>query len=308
MWEAHGRLAALAGQQHGAFGYRQLDEIEVSDRQLQHLVERGVVSRAAPQAYVMAGAPPTWRGDLQIGLLSLGPDAVVSHEAAAKLHCFDRFQRDVLEFTVPRGRRGGTIATAVVHTTLVLPDVDVVEIEGLRATSAARTIIDLAGVHIKTARVEAAIDSALRLGLTDLEELLHRLMALRGKGRRGVERLERLLITSGGHTVLEREFLKIVHCWKFPMPETQVVHERDGQFVARVDFLFPHHGIVVEVSGGRDHSTAADRAKDARRRNELQDLGRLVLEFTYEDVMERESYVVRTLRKCFMSRSSPRTR
>ncbi|HZB40908.1 MAG TPA: DUF559 domain-containing protein [Ilumatobacter sp.] len=92
------------------------------------------------------------------------------------------------------------------------------------------------------------------------------------------------------------------------MPETQVVHERDGQFVARVDFLFPHHGIVVEVSGGRGHSTAADRAKDARRRNELQDLGRLVLEFTYEDVMERESYVVRTLRKSFMSRSSPRTR
>ena len=150
---------------------------------------------------------------------------------------------------------------------------------------------------LKTVRVEAAIDSALRLGLTNLAELLHRLNALRGKGRRGVERLEKMLITSGGHSVLEREFLKIIDCWKLPTPQTQVVHERDGQFVARVDFLFPDHGIVVEVSGGRGHSTAADRAKDARRRNELQDMGRLVLEFTYEDVTERESYVVRTLRK-----------
>ena len=151
-------------------------------------------------------------------------------------------------------------------------------------------------------RVEAAIDSALRLGLTDLDELLHRLNALRGKGRRGVERLETMLITSGGHSVLEREFLKIVETWRFPKPQTQVVHERDGQFVARVDFLFPEHGIVVEVSGGRGHSSAADRAKDARRRNELQDLGRLVLEFTYEDVMERETYVLETLQASGVSR------
>jgi hypothetical protein len=149
--------------------------------------------------------------------------------------------------------------------------------------------------------VEAAIDSALRLGLTDVETLMRRLNALRGKGRRGVERLETMLITSGGHSILEREFLKIIEAWKFPNPQTQVVHEHDGRFVARVDFLFPDHGIVVEVSGGRGHSTAADRAKDARRRNELQDMGRLVLEFTYEDVMEREPYVVRTLLKSFMS-------
>jgi hypothetical protein len=195
------------------------------------------------------------------------------------------------------------VIDAIVHTSLIIPDIDIVEIDGLRVTSPARTIIDLAGIHIKTVRVEAAIDSALRLGLTNLDELLHRLNALRGKGRRGVERLEKMLITSGGHSVLEREFLKIIDCWKLPTPQTQVVHERDGQFVARVDFLFPEHGIVVEVSGGRGHSTAADRAKDARRRNELQDLGRLVLEFTYEDVMERESYVVRTLRKSFMSLS-----
>jgi very-short-patch-repair endonuclease len=65
--------------------------------------------------------------------------------------------------------------------------------------------------------------------------------------------------------------------------------------------------VVVEVSGGRGHSSAADRAKDARRRNELQQLGRVVLEFTYEDVVERPAYVVRTLRTTlhpFMSRSA----
>jgi hypothetical protein len=301
VWEAHALLAERARQQFGVIGLGQLDELGVSREQLRYLTERGIVHHVAHRAYEFAAVPPSWRGRLQAWLFALGADAVVSHEAAAKLHGLDRFQRDVLEFTVTRTRRGTELSDVIVHTSLVLPDDDVVEIEGLRVTSPARTIIDLAGLHIKTVRVEAAIDSALRLGLTDVEALMRRLNALRGKGRRGVERLETMLITSGGHSILEREFLKIIEAWKFPNPQTQVVHEHDGRFVARVDFLFPDHGIVVEVSGGRGHSTAADRAKDARRRNELQDMGRLVLEFTYEDVMEREPYVVRTLRQSFMS-------
>jgi very-short-patch-repair endonuclease len=186
----------------------------------------------------------------------------------------------------------------------VLPPVDVCEVDGLRATSPARTIIDLAALRIKDVRVEAAIDSALRLELTSLDELVGRLRALRGKGRRGVRRIDRMLLTSGGHSLLERAFLQVVRDHHLPMPRMQVDHHVDGEFVARVDFLFDAYDIVVEVSGGRGHSTAADRAKDARRRNQLQHVGRLVLEFTYEDVMERESYVVSTLRQAFMSRSA----
>ena len=75
-----------------------------------------------------------------------------------------------------------------------------------------------------------------------------------------------------------------------------------GKHVARVDFLFEEQNLVVEVSGGRGHSTASDRAKDARRRNTLQQMGRTVLEFTYEDVMEREAYVVETLKASGVSR------
>jgi very-short-patch-repair endonuclease len=60
--------------------------------------------------------------------------------------------------------------------------------------------------------------------------------------------------------------------------------------------LFRAAGVVVEVSGGRGHSSAADRAKDARRRNDLQQLGRIVLEFTYEDVTRRRHSVADTVR------------
>jgi very-short-patch-repair endonuclease len=65
--------------------------------------------------------------------------------------------------------------------------------------------------------------------------------------------------------------------------------------VARVDFLFDEANVVVEVSGQLGHSTPFDRGRDAQRRNELQDIGRRVYEYTWEDVTKRPAYVRSTL-------------
>ena len=54
--------------------------------------------------------------------------------------------------------------------------------------------------------------------------------------------------------------------------------------------------MVVEVSGQHGHSSPSERARDAQRRNELQDLGVRVFEYTYHDVIERSEMVHRTLR------------
>ena len=62
-----------------------------------------------------------------------------------------------------------------------------------------------------------------------------------------------------------------------------MIHRCDGQTFARVDFLFEDHGIVIEVSGRKGHSSPSERARDAQRRNELQDGGRRVYEYTWED-------------------------
>jgi very-short-patch-repair endonuclease len=81
-----------------------------------------------------------------------------------------------------------------------------------------------------------------------------------------------------------------------PRPTPQVVHRRDGRTFARVDFIFEEHSIVVEVSGRKGHASDAERAKDAQRRNELQDVGRRVYEYTYRQVTQEPGYVVRTMR------------
>ena len=54
--------------------------------------------------------------------------------------------------------------------------------------------------------------------------------------------------------------------------------------------------MVVEVSGQKGHASPAERARDAQRRNELQDLGVRVFEYTFDDVTKRSDMVRRTLR------------
>jgi len=48
--------------------------------------------------------------------------------------------------------------------------------------------------------------------------------------------------------------------------------------------------------GRRGHVSDRERAKDARRRNELQALGLIVLEFTTHQVETQPGYVLATLR------------
>ena len=141
----------------------------------------------------------------------------------------------------------------------------------------------------------AMIDSAVRLRVSSPVVLLRRLTALRRRGRAGVRQVERLLVDAGGESLLERQFLKLVRAAGLPRPITQARIAAHGQQVARVDFLYAEHALVVEVSGRVGHSSPADRARDAQRRNELQAEGFTVYEFTFEHVTRRPEWVVAQL-------------
>lgn len=87
-----------------------------------------------------------------------------------------------------------------------------------------------------------------------------------------------------------------------------MIHRRDGKHVARVDFLFEDQSVVIEVTGRRGRSSPAERARDAQRRNELQDLGRKVYEFTWEQITRQEVWVRQRLRAYLTSAGLARTR
>lgn len=287
-------VTTLAARQHGLVSVEQLRSCSPSPRTWRKLVTAGWLVPEGPRVYAVAGSPPTWERRLRAGLLSLGPSALVSHRAAAALHGLDRSRRDAVEFTLPRSGRG-RCGPFTVHTTSSLGRSDVVSARGFRVTSATRTVIDLARARVPTTEIEASIDSAVRLGLSSPIVLERRLSELRGRGRWGARVLDSLLVDSGGHTMLERRFLRLVREAGLPRPRTQVVQRVDGRTVARVDFLYDQYRLVIEVSGQHGHSSPSERSADAQRRNELQALGWVVYEYTWHHVTREAAYVRRTL-------------
>lgn len=288
-------LVALADVQDGLLTSAQLRTHGVSTWQQHRLDATGWIHRLAPRVYALRGSADTHRRRLRAGLLCLGDRSWISFEAAAALHGLDRSRRHCVEFTIDRGRRPPTVPF-VVHTSKRLPAIDVTEVDGLRATSATRTVFDLALARAHPRRIEAAIDSAVRLQLSSPEVLGKRLAGLRGSGRWGCRTVEYMIDASGVESPLERRFLELVRAAGLPEPRLQTVFNRENTFVARVDFLFDAHAVVVEVTGKHGHTTARERQRDAQRRNELQDFGLRVFEYTYQDVMERSRWVISSLR------------
>lgn len=292
----------IAAEQHGAISTAQLRACGICARRQRSAIAHEHLSQVEPNVFVVRGSPDTWLRRLQVGLLALGPDACVSHEAAAQLHGLEGPNEDAVEFLMPRSGRSQSLKRAVVHTTRTIGRTDVIKVHGFRCTSATRTILDLAEAGAGPERVEHAIDSAIRLRLSAVQVLIDRLAAIRGRGRGGVRLMDRVLIDSGGESVLERAFLRLIRENGVPRPITQRRIKRDGQHVARVDFLYADERMVIEVTGRLGHSTTANRGRDAQRRNELQDLGYAVDEYTYGHVTRRPDYVVTTLRQRLAAR------
>jgi very-short-patch-repair endonuclease len=287
-------VSTLAASQLGLVRTNQVPADERA--RLRHLARRGVIVHAAKGVYRVRGSPVSWEQRLTAAAWALGREAVVSYVSAARWHGLEGFADDRLEFTLPRAVSRRATPGAIVHATEHMPRADVRRVRGLPVTAPARTILDLARAGESLTRLERAIDSAIELRLVTLDRLVDRVTSIVGPGRWGLAVLDEALLDAGGHTVLERAFLRLVRLAGLPRPRTQVVHRETGRHVARVDFQFPGRDLVVEVSGGRGHSSPAERAKDAVRRNDLQRLGRRVIEFTYEQVVRCPDEVIATLR------------
>lgn len=209
------------------------------------------------------------------------------HSAGSLLH-FDTFGPLETPFHVVLER--GNFASRrdlVVHTATDLPLSDRVFIDGLPVTSPVRTIIDLARSETPN-RLTAIIDGALRDRLLTEETLLTRIAQLRSQGRHGVPTLLAVIEGSeasrGGHSWLERRYLELAAQAGLPPPQTQRHLGRvDGRLI-RVDCYYPDVDMVVELLGYRWHRSKSQMARDTERVNRLTLDGRLVLQFTYEQV------------------------
>jgi very-short-patch-repair endonuclease len=289
------RVAERCATQFGVISTADLHELDMERQHLRNLVRSGHLHSVGAGVWRAAGSPVTWEQRLQVGLLMLGPDALVSHEAAAQLHGFEHTPADRVEFLVPFAQRNRR-ATGRVHCSTRFERLDRSRVGRWPVTSATRTVLDLAMLRPSPRRLEAAIDSAVRSRASSPVILQRRLETLRGPGRWGCAAVERLLVDAGGESVLERRFLALVRTSGLPRPTTQHRIHEDRRTIARVDFAWHTYMVIVEVSGRLGHTTPSERARDAQRRNEIQDIGWKVYEYTWNEVTQRSAAVASTLR------------
>lgn len=122
--------------------------------------------------------------------LAAGPAAVASFRSAAILHGLPGVP-PWLEVTVARPRQV-EVSGLIVHRTTLLGVEDRCVVSLIPATTAARTVIDLAA-ELPAERLGVLVDYGLASGAFTLAELESRLEAVRSKGRKGVLMLETLL-------------------------------------------------------------------------------------------------------------------
>ncbi len=294
MNDAEHILIQLAESQHGVFSRHQAVASGLSPSAVSRRLRSGEFKRVASRSLRFAAATVSWRGSLMAGLLDLGDDALVSARASAALLGLDGYDDGPVAFLVPRYQRDRRTRGSVTSS----PDItgsDRTLVDGLRCTSATRTVIELLSCASER-EIANALDSATRLGLTTPSVVRRRLDQLGTQGRSGVAAFDRVMESAGVQSWLERRFLQLVDAAAIPRPHLQRVYRRDGAHVARVDFDFDPLPIVVEVGGRKGYLSIDERRRQEHRRNELQLLGKTVYFFSTEDVVEDAPYVLGTIR------------
>lgn len=281
----------------------------MTDSEMQRLCRSGAWIRVQPGIYVVSsdlvGLDPCdrHRAFASAVLRGSSPDAVLSHQSAAAVHGIDMWDTSLRCVHLTRHRRsGGRIAgNRHVHSGSLDRD-DVVVVDGLRVTSIARTVVDLA----RTLPFEQALvagDHALHatsLRTADLDPVLERVRTHPGyrQARRALDAFDGRSESVGesrSRVLFVREQLPI------PIPQVKL-YAPNGSRVARVDFLFEDLGVAAEFDGrvkyGRlvpEGQTAADVLwSEKQREDAIRGLGWQMVRWTWDE-LERPNIIARRL-------------
>jgi uncharacterized protein DUF559/putative AbiEi antitoxin of type IV toxin-antitoxin system len=257
------RIADLATAQHGVVARDQLRGLGLSETAIARRLAAGRLHRVHRSVYAVGHPILGSRGRWTAALLAGGKDAVLSHAAAGALWAIRASDAELIDITVPRGGRR-QLSGVRVHRARALRTDEVTVRDGIRVTSAARTILDLAPTLTERA-LERLLDQAELERATDVRALEAMLVA--NHGHRGCGPLRRVLDAHvPGTTVtaspLEERMLAL--CRAHGLPRPLVNHHVEG---VEVDFVFAEHRVLVEADGWRYHRSRAaferDRERDA---------------------------------------------
>jgi hypothetical protein len=281
-----------------------------SPRQIQTLVQRGVLVRLARGVYATADfaarmqAAPAGEALVRAAaaLATSGPGPVISHQTAAQVHNLDLLEDPSPRVTLtrPRGGPGSKSGKRDVYVhTAGIPAGDVGWCFGVPVTTVPRTVIDLARtLDFRSGLVVA--DSALHQLRTSKKELRAVLAACR-QWPGSLRAAEVVEFADGlAESALESLARVVFRDLGLPAPELQVeIWNEDRHLIGRVDFLWRQFRTIAEVDGALKYDDRSRARAQLRRDKLLRAEDYQVEHFTWRDIVYGQDEVGRSLLASF---------
>jgi len=271
-------LAAVAGKQYGNVTRTQLTRLGLSHGAIVNRVAKGRLFRVFRGVYSVGRRPATPQEWASAAVLAAGAGAALSHSSAMALWGFWRRWDKPYEVTIVGDRRTNGIR---VHRSSTLRRRDVTAQLGIRVTSPARALLDIAP-RLTDRSLKRTVNSALgSLWLT--EDQLAETVA-RHPNARGAKRIAKLIGLPGTPTRSgwEDDFPAFCAAHDLPAPVMGV-----PLFGYVVDALFPAERVIVELDSWDFHKGKipfeADRDRDA----DALAHGYVTVRMTWERIDER---------------------
>jgi very-short-patch-repair endonuclease len=282
MNEADRRLAAIAEAQFGVFARYQAAKAGLSEYAQTRRVMAGRWETMFPGVYRFPGTTRTGRQNAMAAVLWAGHSAAISHTTAARLLRISTASVDKVHLIVPK-TAGVRNAELMLHRSSTLALVDRVDVDGIRCTSATRSIIDCAPM-MDDETLEAMFEQARRMSLTSVRALRQRAEHLCGSGRPGSSRVRRLLAVQNPNeraleSRLEVKLARLLRTSALPRPQRQFPVGR-----YRLDFAWPSARIACECDGFEHHGARLAWKRDRRRLAAVEAAHWRILQVTWDDV------------------------
>ncbi len=291
------RITSVALRQGGHITRSQLLGVGLTHRQVEYRISIGRLIKVHRGVYAV-GVLPSNSIDRAMGaLLAAGPRSALARWSAAAYWGVARDWPATVELLSSADRRHASIR---IEQCGQLRRKDVRTIDGLRVTSPARTLLDVAP-KMTSKRLTRAINDLRhdrKLALGELEDIVAR--NPRHPGCKPLRSVLEISQREPTRSELEDAFLELLRKHHLPTPQVNV--EVAGYVV---DAYFPEHQLIVELDGWLTHQTKQAFTRDRRQDAEI--LGRTgisTIRLTYQQTTRTGTRTARDL-AAILARRAP---
>lgn len=295
MSDLYRRAYDLALRNGGIATRRELLDLGFTDGMIKGRLRRGQWEVVTRGTYRLAETSD--RRDLARSVLATWPGAVLSHESAATIHGF-RYVKETLLTVSHHSRTTHAFPGVVVRRTHDLDSWHVTEVDGVRVTTIARTVVDLAADRPASliGRLVDDLVSADRMELVELEAVVN---SVARRGKPGMRTMHKVLDVRIGPdrdaSVLERRGRDVIRRAGLPLPIPEYpIPWTTGR---RFDDAYPELRLAIEWDSKRFHGQRAAFEADRARNRDAAIHGWHILRFTWEDVVSHPDRIVDSLRR-----------